>query len=206
MAAGEFTVSHPASRKPTPGARTARDGPPATSTAGRTWPSPPRLRGGIEDPDKGGYIFKIARRRHPRRQDIGPGRHRRGRAFRPTARPLSSTHKDGRLVMEIERQERGRRAKGARRLACQEDQVGPRLRDHPGRQEKRRSRRNGIRQPLPRHQDARQAVRRLGDSRRAANGSATQATTSKCCCKTSATPKTRRSASWAAQLARVGGW
>ena len=47
-----------------------------------------------------------------------------------------------------------------------------------------------VRQPPSRHQDAGQAVRRLGRPRGAANGSGNPAPTSRCCCKTWATPRT----------------
>ena len=154
-----------------PGARTARGGRRVTSTAGRTWPSPPRPTAASKTRTKAATSSR--RRKMPCRSPRSWARTtsrstRCSRAARPPSRP----HKDGRLVMEIERKKGDAELNGARRLARQEDQVGPRLRDHHQRQERRR--RSGltrVRQPPSRHQDPGQAICRLGGPRRAANGS-----------------------------------
>ena len=121
-----------------------------------------KTRGGIEDPDKGGYTFKTPDDAMQVAKALGQDEHRRGPDVRRTARPLLKPHKDGRLVMEIERKKGDAELNGAGRLARQEDEVGPRLRDHHRRQEGRRPRADRIRQPHSRHRDFRQAICRLG--------------------------------------------
>ena len=61
-----------------------------------------KLRGGMEDPDKVGFTFKTPddAAKSPRCWDR---RTFQSTPCSPTARPSSKTHKDGRLVMEIER-------------------------------------------------------------------------------------------------------
>jgi len=97
---GESIASHPASTKPRPGVRTARAGPPATSTATRILATACTLLGGVER-EQGGYVFPRPRRRRPGRRESGQetqvaGRHRDRKV---TLKP----HKDGRLIVEIER-------------------------------------------------------------------------------------------------------
>ena len=52
MAAGGSSASPPASPRPTPGTRTAKDGPPATSTTSPTWPPPPSCAAASRTPTK----------------------------------------------------------------------------------------------------------------------------------------------------------
>ena len=133
-AAGGSSASRPASRRPTPGARTARGGPPATSTAGRTWQTAAKTRGGMEDPDKAGYTFKTPDDAVQVAKVLGQTDITVDPMFE--GRKTTAQAAQGRPPGHGDRaQERGRRTNGAGRLARQEDEMGPRLRDHHQRQE-----------------------------------------------------------------------
>ena len=79
---GGSIASRPASTRPTPGPRTARAGPPATSTATRTW-RPLARSSAASRREQGGYVFSSAEVAIQAAKSLGAGTHAAGQHRRP---------------------------------------------------------------------------------------------------------------------------
>ena len=82
-------------------------------------------------PGQRGYVFKTAEDARKAAKLLGQDDITLDPMFEGRKTTLKA-HKDGRLVMEIERRKGDADLKEPEGLACQEDEVGPRLRDRPG--------------------------------------------------------------------------
>ena len=111
--AGGSSASRPAWPRPTPGAKTARGGPPATSTACRTWRPSPRPTAASKTRTR-----PATRSRRPTTPCRSPRSWARTTStVDPMFEDRKTTlkpHKDGRLVMEIERKKGDAELNGAR--------------------------------------------------------------------------------------------
>ena len=139
--------------------------------------------GGIEDPDRGGYVFKTPDEAVRVAKMLGQGDIAVDTIFADRKTTLKA-HKDGRLVVEIERRKgdaelkepEGWLAKKTKWVRVFETNLENEKDDDLGA--------TRIRQSLSRHQNAGQTVRRLGHSRRRRMGRQPWEQCPTCCCRT----------------------